>query len=149
MKISEFARASGVGIETIRYYQRRNLLPVPSRYPGSPRRYPDVWVRDVQQIRGLQAVGLSLDEIRLLLRSPAPECADMQQTLARHIQATRAELARLKHRLRRLQAALPGCAEGPGRRGQCGLACLLGPDGGDPCQARKSVGSASALTDRS
>lgn len=66
MTIGRLAEAAEVGVETIRYYQRRRLLPIPSA--AGVRRYPPVVLRRVRFIRRSQALGFSLEEIRELLR---------------------------------------------------------------------------------
>ena len=66
MKIGEFARAGGVNVETIRYYQRRGLLAQPARHEG-PRRYTRSDLGRLQSIRSAQTAGFTLDEIASLL----------------------------------------------------------------------------------
>ena len=66
MKIGELARAGGVNVETIRYYQRRGLLPQPARHEG-PRRYTRSDLGRLQSIRSAQTAGFTLDEIATLL----------------------------------------------------------------------------------
>ena len=66
MTIGRLAKAANVGVETIRYYQERTLLPVPTR-EGSYRQYPVVLVDRLRFIRRAQDLGFSLDEIGTLL----------------------------------------------------------------------------------
>ena len=68
MTIGRLAAAAGVHVETVRYYQRRELLREPSRALGSVRRYGIEDVGRLQFIRRAQAMGFSLDEIAGLLR---------------------------------------------------------------------------------
>jgi MerR family mercuric resistance operon transcriptional regulator len=65
--IGGLARASEVGVETVRYYQRRRLLPVPSN-AGGVRRYPLNLINRIRFIKKSQNLGFTLDEIRELLR---------------------------------------------------------------------------------
>lgn len=65
--IGGLARASQVGVETVRYYQRRRLLPVPSN-AGGVRRYPISLINRIRFIKKSQNLGFTLDEIRELLR---------------------------------------------------------------------------------
>lgn len=65
--ISRFARAAGVGVETVRYYQRRGLLPVPGSNGGSYREYDLAMVKRLRLIRGLQSAGFTLSEIGELI----------------------------------------------------------------------------------
>lgn len=64
--IGQLARAAGVGVETIRYYQRRNLLPVPEVASGF-RTYPASLAERIRFIKRAQELGFSLDEIANLL----------------------------------------------------------------------------------
>jgi MerR family mercuric resistance operon transcriptional regulator len=65
--IGALAREAEVGIETIRYYQRRGLLGEPERAHGSYRRYGTVELARLRAIRRAQQLGFSLDEIDALL----------------------------------------------------------------------------------
>src|SRR5258708_28763624 len=64
--IGGLARAAEVGVETVRYYQRRRLLSVPTR-AGGIRRYPTSMVDRIRFIKRSQDLGFSLDEIRELM----------------------------------------------------------------------------------
>ena len=66
MKIGELARACGVNVETIRYYQRRGLLAQPARHEG-PRRYTRSDLGRLQASRPALIAGFTLDEIATLL----------------------------------------------------------------------------------
>lgn len=66
--IGKLARAAQVGVETVRYYQRRHLLAVPHSARGGVRRYPSEMVDRIRFIKRSQSLGFSLDEIRELLR---------------------------------------------------------------------------------
>ena len=67
MTIGRLARAAGVGVETIRYYQQRDLLPVPST-SGAYRHYPVELTARIRFIKRAQELGFSLNEIAELLR---------------------------------------------------------------------------------
>ncbi len=66
MSIGAFAEAGGVGVETVRYYQRKGLLDTPSGGHGV-RRYRDDDLRRLRFIRTAQRAGFALEEIRELL----------------------------------------------------------------------------------
>ena len=72
LTIGELAAAGGVGVETIRFYQRRDLLRTPSR-GGGIRHYGRDDVRRLRFIRQAQAAGFTLEEIRELLELDAGE----------------------------------------------------------------------------
>jgi len=67
LTISRFAKQGGVGIETVRFYQRRGLLPIPKAIKSSFREYDDSHLQQLHFIRQAQLAGFSLEEIKTLL----------------------------------------------------------------------------------
>jgi DNA-binding transcriptional MerR regulator len=67
MRAGEVARAADVGVESLRYYERRGLMPVPARSLGGHRVYSDVDVTRLRVIRAAARLGFTLTEIRELL----------------------------------------------------------------------------------
>ena len=117
MTIARLGAAAGVGVETVRYYQRRGLLGVPPR-AGSVRRYGREDVRRLRFIRSAQAAGFSLEEIGELLRLDKTDDRARVREMAGErlaaLDARIAEHARARTALERLRAS---CASG--RRGPC------------------------------
>ncbi|AJR25158.1 MULTISPECIES: MerR family transcriptional regulator [Sphingobium] len=122
MTISGLARAGGVGVETIRFYQRRGLLDTPDRpegagLAGGVRRYGEEDARRLRFIRSAQAAGFTLDQIGELLRLDAGQ----DRARARELAAERlaaldlkiAELETARDSLRRLASACHASQEGP------------------------------------
>lgn len=109
----ELAREAGVNPESLRYYERRNLLPPPARTEGGHRRYDPEAVSLLRLIKRAQELGFTLAEIRELLRGlerPRAVCDDVCQVIEAKIGQVDEELARLKAqraRLSKLQAACP------------------------------------------
>jgi Hg(II)-responsive transcriptional regulator len=68
MWISEAAEQAGVNVQTLRYYERRGLLPKPPRRGSGYREFPDETVRVVKFIKRAQDLGFTLDEVDELLR---------------------------------------------------------------------------------
>jgi DNA-binding transcriptional MerR regulator len=68
MRIGELADRVGVNVETIRYYERRGLLPEPPRGPNGHRRYDEETVRFVRSVKEAQGLGFTLAEIEDYLR---------------------------------------------------------------------------------
>ncbi len=68
LTVGAFAAAAGVNVETIRFYQRKGLLPQPRRSYGSIRRYEESDVARVKFVKSAQRLGFSLEEIAGLLR---------------------------------------------------------------------------------
>lgn len=88
LTIGKLAQASDVGVETVRYYQRRGLLGTPARsggdsWGGGIRRYGEDDLRRLKFIRSAQASGFTLDEISELLALEASDDRVRVRTLAR------------------------------------------------------------------
>lgn len=120
--IAGLARAGGVGVETIRFYQRRGLLKTPERTGGSSlgggvRRYGDEDVRRLRFIRSAQAAGFTLEQIRELLALDAGEDRPRARELAidrlAALDARIAELEAAGTALRRLAGACASTETGP------------------------------------
>ena len=105
--IGGLARAAGVGVETVRYYQRRGLLTEPARPAGEIRRYGDEDVRRLKFIRSAQAAGFTLREIGELLELSSSDDRARARELA---QARVAALDDKIAELREARDALSGLA---------------------------------------
>lgn len=116
LTIGKLAKAGGVGVETIRFYQRRGLLDTPTRDSGV-RRYGAEDVRRLRFIRQAQAAGFTLEEIRELLALDAGQDRRRARELAKArlgaIEAKIAELEQARDSLRRLARACGKGDEGP------------------------------------
>ena len=84
LTIGGLARAARVHVETIRYYQRRGLLPEPQRPPGGIRRYGSVDIDRLMFVKTAQQLGFSLDEISDLLRLEDGTHCQEASALAEH-----------------------------------------------------------------
>lgn len=107
--IGVLAKAAGVNVETIRFYQHKGLLPAPARPHGSIRRYGDADVARVKFVKSAQRLGFSLDEIAELLRlEDGTHCAEASRLAERKLQDVRiklADLARMESVLSQLVSA--------------------------------------------
>ena len=117
MTIARLGAAAGVGVETVRYYQRRGLLAVPPS-AGTVRRYGPEDVRRLRFIRRAQAAGFTLEEIgELLALDRSEDRARVRELAAMRLVALDeriGELERSRAALERLRAT---CARG--KRGPC------------------------------
>ncbi len=98
LRIGAVAAAAGVGVQTLRYYERRGLLTAPRRTSGGYREYSDDAIRRVVFIRRAQAMGFTLDEIRALLAlrvRAARRCAPVKKSAEAARQRVREQLAAL------------------------------------------------------
>ncbi len=102
MTIGRLARAAGVNVETIRYYQRVGLIEEPPRPVSGYRRYPPETVGRIRFIKRAQELGFRLREIRELLDLGEGHCADVKA----RAQAKREHVARQIADLQALQATL-------------------------------------------
>jgi MerR family transcriptional regulator, copper efflux regulator len=99
MKIGEIARRSGIGIETIRYYEREGLLQEPQRRPSGYRQYDEATLERLDYIRRAKELGFTLSEIRELL-----ELSFAAHKGYEHIQQkAEAKLADIEDKIRSLQ----------------------------------------------
>ena len=124
--IGGLAKAANVGVETVRYYQRRGLLPEPARPPGEVRRYGDADLKRLKFIRAAQAAGFTLNEIGELIALDASD----DRTRARELAQGR--VAAIDHRIAELQEArdaLAGLAQdcASNRRGPCPILRAFDP----------------------
>ena len=116
--IAGLARAGGVGVETVRYYQRRGLLGVPPRHTGpglgsGVRRYDEDAIRRLRFIRAAQGAGFTLEEIRELLALDATDDRPRARTLAKNrIAALDAEIAALEEARASLKRLARNCSTG-------------------------------------
>ncbi len=82
MTIGRLAEAAGVGVETIRFYQRAGLLPEPKRPLSGYREYAAEDVQRVRFIKRSQALGFSLHDIAGLLKLDGPQTCNLTHELA-------------------------------------------------------------------
>ncbi|MBB6505674.1 MerR family mercuric resistance operon transcriptional regulator [Sphingomonas endophytica] len=122
MTIAGLAREGGVGVETVRYYQRRGLLDEPERPAGAGagggiRRYDAEDVRRLRFIRSAQAAGFTLEQIGELLALDATDDRARARQLANEriaaLDAQIVELQRIRASLDRLAQECGSGAEGP------------------------------------
>jgi len=96
LTIGAFAKAAGVNVETIRFYQRKGLLPEPDKPYGNIHRYGEADVTRVRFVKSAQRLGFSLDEVAELLRLDDGTHCDEASHLAEHkLQDVREKMADL------------------------------------------------------
>ena len=114
LTIGALARTGGVGVETVRYYQRLGLLPIPER-GGGVRRYGAADVRRLHFIRSAQRAGFTLDQAKELLTLDAADDRDRARALAeQRIAALDAKIAQLLTAREALARLASTCAAGTG-----------------------------------
>ena len=111
--IGSLAKRTGVNIETIRYYERAELLPSPPRSDGGHRLYDDEHFRRLNFIRRGRGMGFSLHNIRALLAladdGKTDCCAEAKKITLRHLDNVRAKLTYLTILERALKSMTDAC----------------------------------------
>ena len=109
--IGQLARAAKVGVETIRYYQRRSLLPIPTSTPTSGfRSYPKALVERIRFIKRAQELGFTLDEIVTLLQLEDTDDRDaIRKVAADRLQQVEAKLVDLQKMQKILSGLINEC----------------------------------------
>ncbi|MBT9384019.1 helix-turn-helix domain-containing protein [Pseudooceanicola sp. CBS1P-1] len=127
--IGELSRATGVKVPTIRYYEGAGLLAPEERTEGNQRRYGRAGLERLQFIAHGRELGLSLEAIRHLLElsDRGRDCTDAHLIARRHLEETRARIARLQRLETELARLSEVCDHGPGE--PCGLIAALGDHG--------------------
>ena len=124
LTIGTLARAAGVGVETVRFYQRRGLLSEPPR-AGGIRRYASADLERLRFIKRAQAAGFTLAEIGELIALDAGEDRPRARELARaRIVALDKKIAELKEARSSLSRLARECGEG--REGPCPIIASFG-----------------------
>jgi MerR family mercuric resistance operon transcriptional regulator len=127
LKIGELAQRSGLSVETLRYYERRGLIPPPERLPSGYRIYPPATVQRLAFIRRCKTLGFTLEETLDLLqlqRHPEQESAAVKQRVEQRIADVRGKVRDLQ----RILAALEGLSalcDGEGPVADCPILAFL------------------------
>ncbi len=113
MTIGEFAATAGVGIETIRYYEREHVLPAPRRAPSGYRQYGDADVWRLAFIQRAKDFGFTLREITELLGAGEDRTVDeVQAVTRRRLVTVERDLISLSARRDNLERLLETCTGG-------------------------------------
>ncbi len=130
MTIGRIAELAGVGVETIRYYERCGLIERPPRpVHGGYRLYSEETVDRVRLIRQARELGFSLREIAALLSlraDPGADCAEVRERARTRLDAIDREIAHLR-RMRSVLERLIAACPGRGDLGRCAIMGALDP----------------------
>jgi DNA-binding transcriptional MerR regulator len=100
MRIGELSRRTGISTSRIRFYERHDVLPKPSRDENGYRAYPDTAVKILELIDGAQRLGFSLSEIRVGLSEAAPNLPSH----AAMVKALRSKLNHIDRHIKEVRA---------------------------------------------
>lgn len=98
LTIGRLAAATGVNLETVRYYERIELMLPPARTASGHRAYEQAHVRRLAFIRRARELGFSIEQIRALLALAEPSrasCAEVREIARTHLDEVRAKLSDL------------------------------------------------------
>lgn len=113
LRISELARAGGVGVETVRFYQRKGLLAAPVGSATGGRHYGSDDVRRLRYIRHAQVAGFSLAEIATLIDLDRTDDRPRARAMARErLAALEAQIVQLEEARASLAKLARDCAKG-------------------------------------
>lgn len=112
LTIGRLAKAAGVNVETVRYYQRRGLIDEPRKPPGGHRRYAASVIQQLGFIRRAQQLGFSLEEVKALLElAGGGSCRDALAMAEQKFEVLGARVAQLVQMRRELQGHIDSCKE--------------------------------------
>ena len=123
MRIGELSQATGVDIETIRYYEKMGLLPSPARSGNGYRAYGTQQLERLAFIRHCRALDIPLADIRHLLdfvAHPEVDCEDIDRLIDSQLTQVRARLKSMRA-LEKQLVALRGCCSASRVAGDCGI----------------------------
>ncbi len=115
MKIGDLARATGTKVETVRFYERSGLLPIPARTSGNYRAYDSAHLKRLSFIRRARDLGFTLDQVRELLMladDRAQSCAAVDEIAGAHLAAIDRKIADLTALRGELDRMLGSCRKG-------------------------------------
>ena len=116
LTIGRVAKAAGVNVETIRFYQRRKLLAEPTKPLGGVRRYSGEIVFRVRFIKRAQKLGFTLDEVQNLLSlEDGQNCKKTHDLAVKKLAVVEARVADLNRMRRMLKTLIAECETGNGR----------------------------------
>jgi len=121
LTIGQVAREAGVGVETVRFYEREGLIEEPSRRASGYRQFDEAVVDRLRFIREAKELGFTLNEIKELLSlklDPASSCADVKGRAEVKI-ADIEEKIRTLQRMKRALVKLTKACSGDGPTGAC------------------------------
>ncbi|MDA1049458.1 MAG: heavy metal-responsive transcriptional regulator [Planctomycetota bacterium] len=117
--VGQLAKRAGVGVETVRFYERKGLLAVPERKPSGYRQYDEEVVDRLRFIKRAKELGFTLNEIKELLSlrlDPTTTCADVKKRSAEKIDDIEAKIRTLQRMKKALVKVTKACR---GRGGTC------------------------------
>ena len=137
----QLAQEAGVNVETLRFYERRGLLPSPPRRPSGYREYPPESVDLVRFVQRAQVLGFSLQEIKELMKTrevPRATCGDVVELAERKVQEIESKIRSLQSMKAALRKLLKDCT-GNAPITRCPIIESLASSPGEPARPTRQV----------
>ena len=128
LTIGQLAKEAQVNVETVRYYERRGLMPEPPRRESGYRQYPLDSVARIRFIKRAQELGFSLKEISELLSlriDPDTTCGDIKRKAELKVEDIERKIRTLQSMKRALTKLVSSC-RGRGPTSECPILEMLG-----------------------
>src|SRR5262245_19225867 len=132
LTIGQVARSAGVGVETVRFYERQGLLQEPARKDSGYRQYPEDVVARLRFIKRAKELGFALKEIKELLAlrvDPGTTCAEVKRRAEAKIADVDEKIQTLQ-RIKRALVKLTSTCRGRGPTSECPILDALDAGGG-------------------
>jgi MerR family mercuric resistance operon transcriptional regulator len=130
MTIGNLAKAAGVNVETIRYYQRIGLVDEPDKPPQGYRRYPASIIDRIQFIKRAQDLGFTLNEITDLLSLNDGNCEEARAIAEHKLEGIHRRIEDLTAMQSELTRLVKACRRNADGRGHCAIIETLSRSGG-------------------
>jgi MerR family mercuric resistance operon transcriptional regulator len=111
--ISQLTKSAGVNVETIRYYERQNLLEQPEKPLQGYRQYPEATLTKVLFINRAQHLGFTLSEIDALIELSVGSCHEVQHLAEHKLDVVQAKIKDLKRLEKSLKHLVSSCRSNP------------------------------------
>lgn len=115
MRIGEVARRGRVRVDTVRYYEKRGILPPPARWLSGYRDFGPEAVQRIEFTKQAQQLGFTIEDVRqmlLVIETDPATCARLRPTFEVQLTRVEAKLAELRRMRKRLRAMLARCNAG-------------------------------------
>jgi Cd(II)/Pb(II)-responsive transcriptional regulator len=136
MRIGELAKRAAIKVDTVRYYEKAGLLPLPPRRPNGYREYGNGHLERLAFIRHCRALDMPLDGVRQLLdllANPSADCQDANRLIDEQLARVRERIADLRILERQLQSLRTQCTSETSSA-ECGILHeLVAAAQGDGC----------------
>lgn len=112
MQIGAIARAAGINVQTIRFYEREGILPEPARMASGYRDYRPEAIKLIRFVKAAQGLGFTLAEVQDLLQlrdNEAPSCNDVRALASAKLEAVQEKLRKLVALRDGLHALVESC----------------------------------------